>query len=209
MGVQSSADARHLADEALARERDRELERELEVASHRDPLTGLPTRAWFDGQLAQAFGSEHRAPLTVMIADIDALQAVNEAHGHGAGDKVIFSVAACLRGRLRPRDLVARHTGAGFGVLLPGAGAEAARAVAERLRAGVAEARHEVALAHALHVTISTGSITVERHAFASRQELLDAAARALARAKRSGGDRATILVDSTGEGLDSPPSGV
>jgi GGDEF domain-containing protein len=171
-----------------AEARARALEHELEVASHRDPLTGLPTHAWFDGQLAEAFGASHqsKAPLTMMLAEIDALCAVNEAHGHGAGDKVIFSVAACLRGRLRPRDLVARHTGAGFGVLL-----------------------HEVALAHALHVTISVGSITVERAIFATRQDLLDAAARALARAQRTGGDRAIILVDSTGEALDSSRPGV
>jgi diguanylate cyclase (GGDEF)-like protein len=178
---------------------------ELEQDSHRDPLTGLPNRAWFDAQLAEWFGEarETRTPLTVMLADIDSLHAVNEAHGHGAGDKVIFSVAACLRTRLRPRDLVARHTGAAFTILMPRAPGTAGQRVAERLRAGVADATHDVAVAHALRVTISIGCVTLERGGFSTRQQIVDAAARALASAKRDGGDRVVTLVDKTGESLD------
>jgi diguanylate cyclase (GGDEF)-like protein len=185
--------------------------RDLEEASHRDPLTGLYTCAWFDGQLAEWFGEarETSTALTVILADIDGLQAINEAHGHTAGDKVIFSVAACLRQRLRPRDPMARHTGAAFTILLPRARAAAARVVAERLRAGVAEAGHDVSVAQTLRVTVSFGCATLERGGFATRQQIMDAAARALAAAKRAGRDRVVSVVDATGESLDRPPASV
>jgi diguanylate cyclase (GGDEF)-like protein len=182
---------------------------ELEDESQRDPLTGLHNRAWFDGQLADWFGqvSQTGKPLSVMLADIDALHQINEAYGHVAGDKVIFSVAACLKQQLRPRDLVARQLGATFSVLLPGAPVHAAHAVGERLRACVAAAGHGVAVAHALRVTISVGSVTLERDCFATRQQILEAAARALAAAKREGRDRVVSLVDTAGDCLDrSPP---
>jgi diguanylate cyclase (GGDEF)-like protein len=186
---------------------------ELEEESQRDPLTGLHNRAWFDGQLADWFGQATRTgmALSVMLADIDALHQINQTYGHVAGDKVIFSVAACLKQQLRPRDLVARHLGATFSVLLPGAPERAARAVAERLRASVAAAGHGVALAHALHVTISVGSVTLERDGFATRQQILEAAARALAAAKGEGatrvGNRVVSLLDKAGDCLDrSPP---
>jgi hypothetical protein len=75
--------------------------------------------------------------------------------------------------------------------------------VAERRRAGVAEARNNVAVAHALHVTISIGCVTLERDGFATRHQIVDAAARAPASAKRDGGDRVVALVDKAGESLD------
>lgn len=181
--------------------------RDLEQDSLRDPLTGLPNRAWFDGQLAQAFGeaSETRTGMTVMLADIDGLHAINEAHGHGAGDKVIFSVAACLKRCLRPRDFVARHAGAAFAILLPRASATAGQVVAERLKTSVAETPHDVAVAQALRVTLSIGCVTVERGGLATRQQVEEAAVRALASAKRNGGDRVAVLVDKAGESLDRP----
>jgi diguanylate cyclase (GGDEF)-like protein len=185
---------------------------ELEQQSHRDPLTGLPNGAWFDGQLAQWFGEarETGTALTLLVADIDRLHALNQAHGHGAGDKVIFSVAACLKRRLRPRDLLARQAGASFAVLLPRASSDAGRVVAERLRAGVAESGHDIAVAQTLRVTISVGCVTVlpaGRGPLGTRQQLLETAARALAAAKRDGGDRAAFLVENRGEPLDrSPP---
>jgi diguanylate cyclase (GGDEF)-like protein len=180
---------------------------ELENDSHRDPLTGLYNAAWFDGQLAELFGETHdkRTALTVMLADIDGLHAINQAHGHLAGDKVIFSVAACLKRQLRPRDLVARHAGAAFAVLLPRAPSPTGRIVAERLRAGVADVEHDVAIAHALHVTISVGCATLERGGFTTRDQIMDAAGLALSAAKRGGRDRVVALVDKPGESLDRP----
>jgi len=188
--------------------------RELEGDSHRDPLTGLPNSTWFDVQLAHLFGEVHeaRSPLTLMLVDVDGLQAINQQHGHGAGEKVIISVAACLRSKLRPRDLVARHGAAAFCILLPRAPAAAGRVVAERLRAGVADAGHDVASAHTLRVTISIGCVTLERGGcagFVTRQEVVDSAARALGSAKRDGGNKIVFLVDKAGESLDRPPSAV
>jgi diguanylate cyclase len=122
---------------------------------------------------------------------------------------VISSVAACLRQRLRPRDFVARHVGAAFTILLPRAPSTAALVVAERLRSGVAEMSHDVTAAQVVRVTIAIGCVTLERGGLTSRQQVVEAATRALGAAKRSGGDRIVTLVDKTGESLDRPAAAV
>jgi diguanylate cyclase (GGDEF)-like protein len=179
---------------------------ELEDVARRDGLTGLYNRAWFDDQLGERWREwgQVGTPLTVMLADIDGLAAINQANGGAAGDRVIVSVAACLKRRVRPTDLVARHSGAVMAVLLTRAPARAARAVAERLRAAVVAETHE-----ALRVTISVGCVTLERGGFVTRVQLLDTATRALDAAKRAGRDRVVSLVDATGDSLDRPPPAV
>ena len=184
----------------------------LDPGSQRDPLTGLYDRAWFDQQLTTLLGQtcETGDSLTVILADVDGLGAINRAHGDRAGDRVIASVAARLARRLRARDLVARHAGAAFAVLLARAPAAAGRAVAERLRAGVADEQHEAApAAERLRVTISIGCVTLERGGFLTRQQLMEKAARALAAAKRDGRDRVVSVVDAAGESLDRSPHAV
>lgn len=163
----------------------------------RDALTGLPTWAWFDQQLAEWFGEarQGKTALTLILADIDGLDAINKIRGEAAGDEAISAVAACLRRRLRPRDLVARHSGAVFAVMLTRAPASAARLVAERLRASVAADT-------APRVTVSIGCVTFERGGFASRQQVLDAAARAMAAAKRDGRDRVVSFQEGVAAGV-------
>ena len=126
---------------SLRRTQELELEREalideLQQLSHRDHLTGLMNRRAFDelapAQLAQAV--RHGWPLALLLFDLDHFKRVNDEHGHGAGDAVLRHVARIAQAQLRSADLLARYGGEEFIALLPDCDADAALALAERLR---------------------------------------------------------------------------
>jgi diguanylate cyclase (GGDEF)-like protein len=174
--------------------------RDPERRGEPDALTGLHGAAWFDDKLEERLSGKHdvRAPLNLMLADIDGLAAIVESHGSDAGDKVIAAVGAFLRMRLRYRDLLARHGDASFAILLSQGPAAAGPVVAERLRAAVADHKHDVADAAArvpdVRVTVSVGCVTIERGGSLTRDEVMQAATRALAAAKRDGHDRVVTI---------------
>jgi diguanylate cyclase len=181
--------------EARSRDQDRRGER--------DALTGLHGPAWFDDKLAERLSGKHdlRTPLNLMLADIDGLAGIVEAHGAELGDKVIAAVGAFLRPRLRYRDLLARHGDASFAILLAQGPAAAGAVVAERLRAAVADHKHDVADVGApapeMRVTVSVGCVTIDRGGSMTRDEVMEAATRALAAAKRDGHDR-VVTIDAS-----------
>lgn len=109
------------------------------LATH-DGLTSLPNRDSFYARLKDALqGGAGAAPaLSVFFIDLDAFKAVNDGHGHGAGDVLLRIVAERLRGAARPSDLVCRLGGDEFACLLPGAlDHEELGQVAARLHAAV------------------------------------------------------------------------
>src|SRR5262249_35857431 len=130
-----------------------------------------------------------------------------QAHGQDAGDKIIAVVGTFLRNRVRYRDLVARHAGPAFAILLSHAPVAAGRVVAERLRAALADERHALAddraPAQPMRVTVSVGCVTIERGGSVTQDQVMEAATRALAAAKRDGRDRVVSLVGTRGEPLD------
>ncbi len=89
--------------------------------SSHDPLTGLPNRQAFDEQLEReiARASRYRGKLTLCLADLDGLQAINDNRGLAAGDAVLRTVATMLR-RLRDSDQAFRFDGGKFAVIFPG-----------------------------------------------------------------------------------------
>ncbi|HZG89162.1 MAG TPA: GGDEF domain-containing protein [Pseudonocardia sp.] len=120
------------------------LVRQLEEAASTDAKTGLLTPAAWRTRAEQVVRRTRRTRGTtaVLILDLDHFKAVNDAHGHLAGDGVLAAVAAELRAGVRQHDLVGRFGGEEFVVLLPelpaGAGGRAELAVvAERLRCRV------------------------------------------------------------------------
>ena len=99
-----------------------------------DWLTGLPDRgAWHHH--ASRLLAHSRAPVALLMADLDKLKWINDVHGHLAGDDVLRRFAATLRSVTRSHDLVARYGGDEFLALLPGSGADVALEVAQRLNA--------------------------------------------------------------------------
>jgi diguanylate cyclase (GGDEF)-like protein/PAS domain S-box-containing protein len=113
----------------------RRLERRLRHLADHDDLTGLLNRRRFQEELRRHLAEGRRYGLTgaLLALDLDDFKAVNDTHGHSAGDRVLRDVADVLRSRLRESDIVARLGGDEFAVLLPRESPEAAEQVCEAL----------------------------------------------------------------------------
>jgi diguanylate cyclase (GGDEF)-like protein len=162
---------------------------ELADASRRDALTRLPNRRAFDEELAREVARAARtgAAVAMVVLDVDRFKAVNDTHGHAAGDAVLKAVAARAASVVRAGDLLARVGGEEFGILLPGADLARAAEAAERIRAALAAAPVEAA-GRALSVTVSLGCAAL---AAGEAPEALVARADArLYEAKRDGRNR-------------------
>ncbi|WP_432562033.1 GGDEF domain-containing protein [Kineococcus sp. SYSU DK003] len=150
---------------------------DLRRAATSDGLTGVANRRTLDEALAQ----QDHTVWSLALIDLDHFKAVNDTHGHQAGDDVLRAAAAALSTTAREGDLVARYGGEEFAVLLPGTDQAAALLVAERLRAAVAAATRP-------RVTCSIGIATARGPRPAV--DVLAAADRALYSAKAAGRDR-------------------
>ena len=104
--------------------------------ANQDPLTGLANRRAFDSALSAALaaGSAEGKRFTLLLADIDAFKQINDRFGHTTGDRVLREVAAHTSGGVRAGDCLARIGGDELALVAPGAGAQAARRLADALR---------------------------------------------------------------------------
>jgi diguanylate cyclase (GGDEF)-like protein len=124
-----------------------------------DRLTGIPNRPAIIGALFTEVerSVRYRRPLSVAFADIDHFKAINDTHGHEAGDAVLKGVAASLRQHIRSTDRVGRYGGEEFMVLLPETSVEDAAILADKLRLIVAGEHHLLPDGGEVSVTISLG----------------------------------------------------
>jgi len=109
---------------------------ELEKIALHDALTGLPNRTLFRelAQAAVAAAKRDQGKLALLFVDLDRFKSVNDSMGHAAGDRLLVTVAERLRHALRASDVVCRHSGDEFTVLLRNASQlDAVGATAERL----------------------------------------------------------------------------
>jgi diguanylate cyclase (GGDEF)-like protein len=183
--------------EVRVAERTRDLERangELARLSALDGLTRIANRGCFDDTLQREWqrACRDRAPLALVLCDIDHFKAFNDRYGHQRGDDALRATAQAIAGAARrPADLAARYGGEEFAMLLPGTDLAGAIEVGERLRQAVRAAgllRDD--LADGDRVTVSVGAAClVADHDLCSR-DLLEAADRELYRAKQAGRDR-------------------
>ncbi len=163
---------------------------QLSDAARTDPLTGLPNRRGFRELLDLEIERARRSgtPMTVLAGDLDHFKDVNDRAGHHVGDAVLQQVAGLLREGVRQVDVPARIGGEEFAVILPGSDAQAAFAVAERLRCHVRNAFADATVP----ITISFGVASHPAHA-ETAASLVRAADEALYGAKDSGRNRSVI----------------
>jgi diguanylate cyclase (GGDEF)-like protein len=91
------------------------LREQLAHLAYHDSLTGLPNRAMLSEHLGRLLARRPPAPqVGVMFVDVDMFKAINDVHGHAAGDAALQSVAACLPQLIRPTDLAGRWGGDEF-----------------------------------------------------------------------------------------------
>ncbi len=151
-----------------------------------DSLTGIANRRTIFEALGRAMSHAVRSqrPLSILMLDIDYFKALNDTHGHIAGDAVLKSIAAQLKAALRLGDEVGRYGGEEFLVVLPETDADEAQHVAERIRSQIAASSCD-----GITATVSLGASTLGKKHSTSEQ-LIDHADRALYEAKRGGRNR-------------------
>lgn len=163
--------------------------------SSKDALTGLVNRRSFEMALAREVDRVARAgeAALLLLLDIDHFKAVNDTHGHAAGDQVIRAVATAIVQTVRPMDLVARVGGEEFAIILPNCATHVGLAVAERVRERVSQLSIEVAPGQMLGVTVSLGGAFAPPWVRSSPLLWMERADRQLYRAKAGGRNRACL----------------
>lgn len=160
----------------------------LQALAHGDPLTGAMNLAglrWSFTAMSNRTSKE-RGPLALILADIDDFKSVNDSCGHAAGDALLRAFVRAAGAQLRSCDVVSRHGGDEFVVLLPGAGLAEAAGVGERIRQAfgelAADAQPQLLPTISLGVAVGTAGDPLE--------VLLGQADKALYRSKREGRNR-------------------
>lgn len=170
-----------------------------------DRLTGLLGRWGWDDQAPATYRRAQRRweQVALLMIDLDRFKKINDEHGHPAGDVVLSDVAAVLTAHTRPTDLVCRHGGDEFLVLLPRTTGGEAAMVAERILRGIRALQTEITTNDGYHVTLQgqTVSIGVASHVPTAEDTLIDLVRdtdAALQRAKRGGRARVQVHDPST-----------
>jgi len=157
-----------------------------------DSLTGLYNRRYMESHLTTLVeqAATRGKPLTALVLDIDYFKAINDTHGHDAGDDVLREFATRIRKAIRGIDLACRYGGEEFVIVMPETDMAVATVVAERLRRRIASERFSIQqVASAIEVTISVGIATLDT-ADDTAASILKRADQALYRAKRDGRNR-------------------
>ncbi len=174
-----------------------------------DGLTGLFVRRYFDARVEEEIERARRyaQPFSVVMIDIDDFKTLNDTHGHLVGDRVLREVSAAVRGELRGVDTAARYGGEELVIILPRTELVAALALAERIRARIADRRFAVGPeGPVLSVTASFGIAAYPESGRGTAEDLVRRADRALYRAKRTGKNRVELFwSDESGPHLAQP----
>jgi diguanylate cyclase (GGDEF)-like protein len=128
-------------------------------------------------------------PLAVMLLDIDHFKRIKERYGRWAGDAVLTELVSRMQASIRPYDVLGRYGGDAFLMLAPGAAAEQALTIADRLRRAVDE-RPVILPEGAVTVTVSIGVSVSNPSSTTHPDRLIQAAEAALGQAKREGRNR-------------------
>ncbi len=167
------------------------LQDELRHLASRDPLTNLFNRRAFEETALKAMGLSRLTsqPVSLMLMDLDRFKAINDDHGHKAGDQVLLAFAGHLDDHSRLADLTCRFGGEEFLILLPDTSLAEAQTIAERLRSSWQEKTISIEKV-GVQVTVSIGVAELEQDQDESLFDLIDRADQALYQAKTQGRNR-------------------
>jgi diguanylate cyclase (GGDEF)-like protein len=180
---------------------------QLRWGARHDGLTGLLNRRAMQETIDQELNRSRRAGDTfaVVMLDIDHFKAINDVHGHPAGDHALKHIAALLQTAVRKVDRVGRFGGEEFIVLLPGVGLAQAAVTAETLRQRLAaQLVQREGEGEALALSASFG-VAEWKGPTEDPSRLLMRADQALYRAKRAGRNQVQATDDETGIALGDP----
>ena len=177
----------------------------LQEQATRDSLTDLYNYRSFHYLLQKEWERTRQdmIPLTVAIADIDFFKKVNDTYGHPAGDFVLVSLARLLSQLLRSSDILARHGGEEFGLVLPGIPLENAMAVVGRLRKSIESFSFEFQ-ERKIPLTMSFGVAFLPPGSKVPKDDLIKMADTALYQAKETGRNKVCLWLAE-----DPPPGAV
>jgi diguanylate cyclase (GGDEF)-like protein len=166
-------------------------EAELHKQATVDALTGIPNCRSFSEAILREFkrAKRERAPLSVIMCDIDQFKLYNDSYGHAAGDECLKQVAKTMAGTLKkPADFCARYGGEEFIIILPNTNEAGTLYIAEQVRAAVQslEITHDKSLPLKV-VTLSLGVATMDAETNLSNEELVKRADDSLYLAKKNG----------------------
>ncbi|TNF37425.1 MAG: GGDEF domain-containing protein [Deltaproteobacteria bacterium] len=174
---------------ALQSEADRAYYEDMRDAAVRDPLTGLFNKRHLHERLGVelAYSYRHKEPLALVVIDVDHFKAINDGHGHAAGDLVLTQLGRLLVAQTRAEDIVARFGGDELIIVARRTTLDGARDLAERLRAatGRTSFTHD---GREILVTLSAGVAATDGTS-CSADALFGAADAALYEAKARGRD--------------------
>jgi diguanylate cyclase (GGDEF)-like protein len=179
------------ANKELARKRE-----ELLALSRTDALTGLSNRRYFEERIQEEFARarRYRAPLSLVMLDIDYFKRVNDTYGHPFGDEVLRAVAQVTRARLREVDMLARYGGEELIALLPETSPADALRACERVREAIEGLQLEYQAPDGtkkeVRCTASLGLASIPSPSIQTPDELMRAADECLYAAKGAGRNR-------------------
>lgn len=158
-----------------------------------DGLTGLYNQRYLAAHLPMQMqlARQSKRALSLVLLDLDGFKGLNDSFGHLAGDQFLISVASHLRSNSRSADSAIRLGGDEFAMILPNAGAAAARAVVERLVQDIADIDHAGRQDDRIRISASAGVVTMQSKDWSSTADaLLAAADNRLYAAKEKGGNQ-------------------
>lgn len=160
----------------------------LKTAVRIDGLTQLANRAYFDEKLLEMIRlhQRYKEPFALMMIDVDYFKAINDTHGHQAGDRILKGVSFKIKATLRESDFLARFGGDEFALVLIKASLQPATVLAEKICTNVRESRF-ILDGTEFKVTLSIG--VAEVHADDTPETLLERADKALYLVKERGRD--------------------
>lgn len=158
----------------------------LEERSKIDPLTGAFNRLGLDSAVYEGLHrwNREKVPLTLILFDVDYFKAVNDNHGHAAGDEVLVNLSRIVKDNIRLSDKFARWGGEEFIIVSSDCTADQGFELAEKIRQVIAAADFE----NDLRITASFGVAEIKENEVL--EELFERADRALLKAKASGRNR-------------------